>query len=145
MSKLFKIQASWLAGTQVESETREFKMLFDKPKEENGTNLGPKPSEVTLQALGGCLIFAYLYAANRLEVAIDGLKVNIEGEMVPGGWMDENNGKRTGFKNVHFEVEVKTNHSREEIEKVHNLALKASPMYDNFINPIKVTDSFLII
>jgi hypothetical protein len=88
---------------------------------------------------------AYLYAANRLEVAIDGLKVNIEGEMVPGGWMDENNGKRTGFKNVRFEVEVKTNHSREEIEKVHNLALKASPMYDNFINPIKVTDSFLII
>ncbi len=145
MSKVFKVQATWLSGTQVESEAREFKMLLDKPKEENGTDLGPKPSEVALQALGGCLIFAYLYAANRLEVVIDGLKVNIEGEMVPGGWRDENNDKRTGFKNVRFEVEVKTDHSREEIEKVHNLALKASPMYDNFINPIEVTDSFFIL
>ncbi len=144
MSKLFKIQASWLAGTQVESKTREFKILLDKPEEENGTNLGPKPSEVTLQALGGCLIFAYLYAANRLEIAIDGLRVNIEGEMVSGGWMDENNVKRTGFKNVRFEVEVKTNHSEEEIERVHSLALKASPMYDNFINPIKVAGSFSV-
>lgn len=145
MSKVFKVQATWLSGTQVESESREFKMLLDKPKEENGTDLGPKPSEVALQALGGCLIFAYLYAANRLEVAIDGLKVNIEGEMVPGGWKDEDNAKRTGFKNVRFEVEVKTDHSREEIEKVHNLALKASPMYDNFVNPIEVTDSFFIL
>ncbi len=109
MSKVFKVQATWLSGTQVESEAREFKMLLDKPKEENGTDLGPKPSEVALQALGSCLIFAYLYAANRLEVAIDGLKVN------------------------------------KEIEKVHNLALKASPMYDNFINPIEVTDSFFIL
>ena len=145
MSKVFKVEATWLAGTQVESETREFKMLLDKPKEENGTDLGPKPSEVTLQALGGCLIFAYLYAANRLGVTIDGLKVKIEGDMVPGGWMDENNGKRTGFKNVRFAVEVKADHSREEIEKVHNLALKVSPMYDNFVNPIEVANSFSIL
>ena len=104
MSKVFKVQATCLYVTQVEIEAREYKMLLDKPKEENGTDLGPKPSEVALQALGGCLIFAYLYAANRLEVAIDGLKVNIE-EKWFGGWRDENNAKRTGFKNVRFEVE----------------------------------------
>jgi uncharacterized OsmC-like protein len=144
MSKVFKVQAIWLGGTKMESETRGFKMLMDKPKEENGTNLAPKPAEVSLQALGSCLLFAYLYAADKLKVAIESLKVEIEGEVIPGGWQDEYNNKRVGFKTVQFEIQIKTNHSREEIEKVHNLALKASPMYDNFIHPVKVYGSFVI-
>ena len=144
MSKIFKIQASWLKGTQIESETRGFKILMDKPLEENGTNLAPKPAEVSLLALGSCLLFAYLYAANKLHITIDGLKVNIEGEVVAGGWLDEQQNKRPGFKSVHYEVLINTKHSDEEVEKVHNLALKVSPMYDNFIHPINVQGSFSI-
>ncbi|MDD2352372.1 MAG: OsmC family protein [Atribacterota bacterium] len=144
MSKIFKIQANWLKGTQIESETRGFTMLMDKPLEENGTNLAPKPAEISLQALGSCLLFACLYAADRLNVTIDGLKVNLEGEIVPGGWIDEQQNKRPGFKNVKYEILINTKHSEEEVEKVHNLALKASPMYDNFIHPINVQGSFSI-
>lgn len=144
MAKIFKIQVNWLKGTQMESETRGFKILMDKPLEEKGTNLAPKPAEVSLQALGSCLLFAYLYAANKLNVTIDGLKVNIEGETVPGGWVDEQQIKRPGFKSVQYEILINTKHSNEEIEKVHNLALRASPMYDNFIHPIDVQGSFSI-
>lgn len=144
MSKIYKVKAIWLEGTQIESETRGFKVLMDKPLEENGTNLAPKPAEVSLQALGSCLLFAYLYAANKLRVAIDGLKVEIEGEVIPGGWQDEQKNKRNGFKNVQFKVQVTTEHSDEEIQKVHDLALKISPMYDNFSHPITVTGSFII-
>jgi len=144
MPKLSKIQATWLGGTQVDAEAREFKLRMDKPIEDNGTNSGPKPAEVTLQALGSCLIFAYLYAAQKLNVSLEGLKVNIEGESIPGGWTDENNNKHPGFKEVRFEVQVKTNHSEEEVQEVHNLALKASPQYDNFVRPVKVSGSFII-
>ncbi|NLL62570.1 MAG: OsmC family protein [Candidatus Atribacteria bacterium] len=144
MVKLFKVNSVWLEGTQIESETRGFKLLLDKPEDESGTNLGPKPAEVTLQALGGCLIFAYLYAAQRLEVAIEGLKIEIEGEIIPGGWTDENDKKHTGFKTVNFKIEVKTKHSQEELQKVHDLALKASPMYDTLVSPVNVTGSFTI-
>jgi uncharacterized OsmC-like protein len=144
MSKVFKVQATWLEGTQMESETRGFKVLMDKPLEENGTNLAPKPAEVSLQALGSCLLFAYLYAANKLKVTIDGLKVEIEGEVIPGGWQDEQNNKRAGFKIVRFEVQVNTKHSNEDIQKVHDLALKVSPMYDNFSHPVQSRGSFII-
>ena len=53
MNKILKAQAKWIQGTKVESETRGFKLTIDKPLEENGTNLGPKPAELSLQALGG--------------------------------------------------------------------------------------------
>jgi len=117
MNKILKAEAKWIQGTKVESETRGFKLTIDKPLEENGTNLGPKPAELSLQALGGCILFAYLYAAEKLRVEIEDLKVDVEGEVVPGGWIDEQNIERTGFKQVKFAVQVKTNTLKRLLKK----------------------------
>lgn len=144
MSEILKAQAKWIQGTKLESETRGFKLIIDKSLEENGTNLGPKPAELSLQALGGCILFAYLYAAKKLRVDIEDLKVEVEGEVVPGGWTDEQNIERAGFKQVKFAVQVKTKHSEETIKKVHQLAKKVSPMFDNFSHAVKVEDTFSI-
>jgi len=145
MNKILKAQAKWIQGTKLESETRGFKLTIDKPQEENGTNLGPKPAELSLQALGGCILFAYLYAAQKLRVDIDDLKVDIEGEVVSGGWTDEQNIERTGFKQVKFTVQVKTKHPEETIEKVHQLAKKVSPMFDNFNHAVKLEGTYSIL
>jgi len=145
MVKTLKAQAKWIQGTKLESETRRFKLIIDKPLEENGTNLGPKPAELSLQALGGCILFAYLYAAEKLRVDIEDLKVDLEGEVVPGGWTDEQNIKRPGFKEVKFMVQVKTKNSKERIEQVHQLAQQVSPMFDNFGHPVKLEGTFSIL
>jgi uncharacterized OsmC-like protein len=145
MVKTLKAQAKWIQGTEVKSETRSFKLTIDKPIEDNGTNLGPKPAELSLQALGGCILFAYLYAAEKLRVDIEDLKVDVEGEVVPGGWTDEQNRKRPGFKQVKFMVQVKTKNSKEKIEQVHQLAQQVSPMYDNFSHPVKLEGTFSIL
>jgi uncharacterized OsmC-like protein len=144
MNKILKAQVKWIQGTKLESETRGFKLVIDKPLEENGTNLGTKPAELSLQALGGCILFAYLYAAEKLRVDIEDLKVEVEGEVVPGGWTDEQNIERAGFKQVKFAVQVKTKHSEETIKKVQQLAKKVSPMFDNFSHAVKLEDSFSI-
>jgi hypothetical protein len=73
------------------------------------------------------------------------LKVDVEGEVVPGGWTDEQNRKRPGFKQVRFMVQVKTKNSKEKIEQVHQLAQKVSPMYDNFSHPVKLAGAFSIL
>jgi len=144
MSEILKAQAKWIQGTKLESETRGFKLIIDKSLEENGTNLGPKPAELSLQALGGCILFAYLYAAKKLRVDIEDLKVEVEGEVVPGGWTDEQNIERAGFKQVKFAVQVKTKHPEETIKKVQQLAKKVSPIIDNFSHAVKVEDTFSI-
>jgi len=144
MVKTLKAQVKWIQGTKLESESRRFKIIIDKPLEENGTNLGPKPAELSLQALGGCILFAYLYAAEKLRVDIEDLKVDLEGEVIPGGWTDEQNTKRAGFKQVRFMVQVKTKNSEERIEQVHQLAQKVSPMFDNFSHPVKLEGTFSI-
>ena len=145
MVKTLKAQVKWIQDTKLESETRRFKLTIDKPLEDNGTNLGPKPAELSLQALGGCILFAYLYAAEKLRVDIEDLRVDLEGEVVPGGWTDEQNRKRSGFKQVRFMVQVKTKNSKERIEQVHQLAQKVSPMFDNFRHPVKLEGTFSIL
>jgi len=110
---------------------------MDKSPEGNSTYLALKPAEFSLQALDSCLVFAYLYAADKLKVVIDGLKVDIEDEVIPGGCQDEQQNKRASFKTVWFEISVKTSHSQEEIQKVHDLALRTSPMHDNFSYPVQ--------
>jgi len=144
MSNILKAQAKWIQGTTLESETRGFKLTIDKPLEEKGTNLGPKPAELSLQALGGCILFAYLYAAEKLRVEIEDLKIDVEGEVVPGGWTDEQNIERTGFKQVKFAVQLKTKYPEETIKKVHQLAEKVSPMFDNFSHAVKLKGTFSI-
>jgi len=144
MSNILKAQAKWIQGTTLESETRGFKLTIDKPLEEKGTNLGPKPAELSLQALGGCILFAYLYAAEKLRVEIEDLKIDVEGEVVPGGWTDEQNIERAGFKQVKFTVQVKTKYPEETIKKVHQLAEKVSPMFDNFSHAVKLKGTFSI-
>ncbi len=145
MVKTLKAQAKRIQDTKLESKSRRFKLIIDKPLEENGTNLGPKPAELSLQALGGCILFAYLYAAEKLRVDIEDLRVDLEGEIVPGGWTDEQNRKRSGFKQVRFMVQVKTKNSEERIEQVHQLAQKVSPMFDNFSHPVKLEGTFSIL
>ena len=145
MVKALKAQVKWIQGTKLESETRGFKITIDKPLKENGTNFGPKPVELSLQALGGCILFAYLYAAEKLRVDIENLRVDVEGEVVPGGWTDKQNRKRSGFKEVKFMVQVKTKNSKEKIEQVHQLAQTVSPMYDNFSHSVKLEGAFSII
>ena len=144
MNKILKAEAKWIQGTKLESETRGFKLIIDKPLEEKGTNLGPKPAELSLQALGGCILFAYLYAAAKLRVEIEALKVDVEGEVVPGGWTDEQNIERAGFKQVKFAVQVKTKHPEETIKKVEQLAKRVSPMFDNFSHAVKLEGTFSI-
>ena len=144
MNKILKAETKWIQGTKLESKTRGFKLTIDKPLEENGTNLGLKPAELSLQALGGCILFAYLYASQKLRVDVEDLKVDVEGEVVPGGWTDEQNIERTGFKRVKFLVKLKTKHNEETIMKVHELARKVSPMFDNFNHAVKLNGTFSI-
>ena len=63
---------------------------------------------------------------------------------MPGGWEDEQKNKRSGFKNIQFTIQVKSEVSEQDIQKVHELALRVSPMYDNFTNPVKVAGSFIL-
>jgi len=136
--RTYKAQTKWLEGTKAETKIREFKIIVDEPLELKGTNTAPNPVELLLTALGGCVALTYHGYAKRFEVDIEDLIVSLEGDMIPGGWVDKAGRERRSFKQIRYEVQMKTKAPEEEVRKLHKLVEEKCPVSDMLINPTKV-------
>lgn len=129
-TRTYKAQTNWIEGTKVETKIREFKVCIDEPLEFRGTNTAPNPVELFLAALGGCVLLTYRGYAKKFGVNIEDLVVNLEGDMIPGGWVDEQGRERRGFKQIRYEVQIKTEAPEEKVRKLHKLVEEKCPITD---------------
>ena len=129
-TRTYKAQTNWIEGTKVETKIREFKVCIDEPLEFRGTNTAPNPVELFLAALGGCVLLTYRGYAKKFGVNIEDLVVNLEGDMIPGGWVDEQGRERRGFKQIRYEVQIKTEAPEEKVRKLHKLVEEKCPISD---------------
>jgi uncharacterized OsmC-like protein len=129
-TRTYKAQTNWIEGTKVETKIREFKVCIDEPLEFRGTNTAPNPVELFLAALGGCVLLTYRGYAKKFGVNIEDLVVNLEGDMIPGGWVDEQGRERKGFKQIRYEVQIKTEAPEEKVRKLHKLVEEKCPITD---------------
>jgi len=143
--RTYKAKTKWLGGTKAKAWIREFKIDIDEPLELKGTNTAPNPVEILLAVLGGCVALTYHGYAKKLEVDIENLVINLEGDMIPGGWIDEENRKRRGFKQIRYEVQLKTKASKEKIHQLHKLVEEKCPISDMLNNNTEIEGRVSII
>jgi len=143
--RTYKAQTKWLEGTKAETKIREFKVIVDEPLELKGTNTAPNPVELLLTALGGCIALTYHGYAKRFEVDIEDLIVNLEGDMIPGGWVDKAGRERRGFKQIRYEVQIKTKATEEKVLQLQKLVEEKCPVSDMLINQIELKGKINII
>jgi putative redox protein len=65
-------------GYQVQNESRELKWVADEPEEINGTNLGPKPTELLLSSLASCKLITLKMYSERKNWDITGTVIELE-------------------------------------------------------------------
>jgi len=136
--RTYKAETKWLGGYKAKTAIREFKIDIDEPLELKGTNTAPNPVEILLAALGGCVALTYCGYAKKLNVDIENLVINLEGDIIPGGWIDEENRKRKGFKQIRYEVRLKTKNSKEKIHQLHKLVEEKCPISDMLSNNTEI-------
>ena len=139
--RTYKAQTKWIEGFKTETEIRKFKVDIDEPLELKGTNTASNPVEMLLAALGGCVAVTYRAYARKFRIEIENLVVNLEGDMVHGGWTDKEGRERRGFKHIRYEVKIKTNAPEEEVLQLHKLAKEKCSVTDVLINPTEVNGS----
>ena len=142
--RTYKAQTKWLEGFKTETEIRKFKVDIDEPLELKGTNTASNPVEMLLAALGGCVAVTYRAYARKFRIEIENLVVNLEGDMVHGGWTDEKGRERSGFKQIRYEVQIKTKSPKEKLNQLHKLVEKKCSISDVLINPLEVKGSVSI-
>jgi len=128
--RTYKAETKWIEGSKTETKIRDFKISIDEPLEFKGTNTAPNPVELLLAALGGCVILTYRGYAKKVGLNIEDLIVNLEGDMIPGGWLDDQGRERRGFKQIRYEVQIKTEAPEERVRQLHELVEKKCPVHD---------------
>lgn len=66
------------------------------------------------------------------------MEISLEGDMIPGGWIDEQGRKRRGFKNIRYEVQMRTEASKEQIIQLYKLVEEKCPVSDMLVNQTEV-------
>jgi len=142
--RTYKAQTKWIEGFKTETEVRKFKVGIDEPLELKGTNTAPNPVEMILTAVGGCVAVTYRAYARKFGIEIEDLIIDLEGDTVHGGWTDKEGRERSGFKQIRYEVKIKTNAPEEKVLQLHKLVKEKCSVSDMLIYPTEVKGSVKI-
>ena len=125
-------------GFHTKVSMREHLIVSDQPFGFDGTNQGPKPSELLLAALAACQETTYRIYAEAVGVNIDRIAVTLTGKQDLRGFMSLDEEVPAGFLSIEGEVQIKTEATTKELEKLQALVDMFCPVLDDLTRQVTV-------
>jgi len=135
----FSVHTELVEGTHVKAQVRSFILEYDEPPSIGGEDLGPGPAESTLAALGASLIQFYAIQSRLLEVPLEGVEVEVTGELDLTGVFQTVPGAIPGYSSIHFRTRLQSSADRDAIETLISVVEATTPVLASFRNPVPVT------
>ncbi len=148
----FRVSNHWIKGAHNQATVEDFygahqeishkdhfKVEIDEPPILLGEDFGPNPTEHVLAALSGCLTTSLIYHAAAQGIEIEEVESEFEGDLDLRGFLGLDENVRNGYQDIRVKFRVKADASREEIDRLIELAKARSPVFDIVSNPVKVT------
>lgn len=130
MAMTFKASGRWTGGLQVEAKVRQFTVNFDEPPSLGGQDAAPNPVEGLLASLVGCLGIVTVVVAREKNLPVEGVEIDVEGDLDPRGFMGQYHIVRPGFLSVRFVVKVKGNLKEEDLKALLTEVERRCPVSD---------------
>jgi putative redox protein len=115
------------------------KVTVDEPASLGGTNKGPNPVELVLAALGTCQEITYRAYATALGIPLDGVRVELTGDLDLRGFFAVDDSVRPGYQGIRGTVHLTSSASRESLEQLRQVVNAHCPVLDIIANPVPVT------
>jgi len=77
----YSTEARWDGETGGEVTSKDFKILFDTPRDHGGNEMHPCPDQLFLASITGCLMNTFLYYKVHLGVETEDIKINAEADI----------------------------------------------------------------
>jgi uncharacterized OsmC-like protein len=152
-----KLRSTWRRGTKavvevgehinqgntVTPRTRRFVIMTDAPAGLGGVDSGPAAIEVALVALAGCLTSGVAANAALFDVPIDGLEIEMEGDIDLRGMLGHDKSVRSGFSDIRYTVTVQSPAPEDKVRRCKETIDRKSPVGDTLANPVKITSQFV--
>lgn len=119
-------------------KTRNFDLIADQPENMGGTDLGPRPSELLLAALAACHEVTYRLYADAMDINLQDVAVSVTGVSDARGFFNVDDEVDAGFSEVFGDINIVSNASDEDIERLRQTVNRHCPVLDDLRKPLKV-------
>ncbi|PID91693.1 MAG: osmotically inducible protein C [Bacteroidetes bacterium] len=115
--------------------------IIDQPEAMGGEGLGPNPMEIFLSSLPACICAIGRIIANQKRIKLNGIKVDLEGDIDKDFLLGKTQEGRAGFTEIRVNVDIDADMSKAEKEDYLKEITRRCPIADNitFTSTIKET------
>lgn len=130
-----KAVATSVRGYQVKINVRDHKLMLDEPTETpGGLDSGITPVETLLTAIGGCKVIMAKSFARRLGIKLNGISVEVDGELDRRGYMAQDDSIRPGLPQIWCTYHIDADNTDEEIADFVKFVDRYCPVADTIVN-----------
>lgn len=105
-------------------------VFIDEPKHLGGFDKAPNPVEYLLAGLGGCINVLVITFAEKFDVEVNDVKVHVEGDLNPDGFLGKDPNVRPGYEEIRYEIEIDSPSSEEKVQALIDHIEKHCPVKD---------------
>ena len=136
MAKTICIEARSDEKFKVEVTAGDRTIYVDQAKFAGGTDAGPNPLEYLLTSLAGCIATTARIIANQKNIALNGIKMEIEGDFDARIMLGKSTESRPGVTDIKIGLNIDSDMPNEDFVK----EIRARcPVLDNIGNATPVT------
>ena len=96
-----------------------------------------------MAALAGCLTSGIATNAALFDVPIDGLDIDMEGDIDLRGMLGHDKSVRSGFSDIRYTVTIQSPASEDKVRRCKETIDRKSPVGDTLANPVTSRPSFV--
>ena len=120
--------------TRFEGKVRQFSIAVDEPENFGGKDSAPTPVEYILAGYAGCLNVVVNLIAKEMGITIKSLEINITGDINPEKLLGISDKERAGFKSLNIQMNIKSDASKDMLQKLLTQVKERCPVNDNLSN-----------
>ncbi|HEU5144705.1 MAG TPA: OsmC family protein [Dermatophilaceae bacterium] len=126
-------------ATEVRVSAGRHEFTIDEPASLGGTDLGANPVDHLLAALGACNVITYQVWADKLGIALDGVDIELAGDLDIRGFFGIDPDVRPGFQGIEARVTLRGPETPERYVQLREAVETHCPVLDNLTNGVPVT------
>jgi uncharacterized OsmC-like protein len=127
------------SGVATDIQIRSHQVQVDEPPSLGGVDSAPNPVETALAGLLSCQVVSYRFWAAKLNIPLDDVRIETEGDLDVRGFLGLRDGVRPGLGAVRVKVRLTGSASPEQYEQLRLAVDQHCPVLDLFANPTPVS------
>ena len=131
----YAVSATSESETKTSVAARQFEFLVDEPPALGGTNDGPNPVEYLIGSWAGCLNVVVHTVGEERGIDIDGVEIDIEGELDPRKFLGTADDVRAGYQTIHAEIGIDADADQATLDALVAEVEERCPVGDTIGNP----------